>query len=91
MNSLPTIPLFPADKIVATSGPLALLQEANQIPSSFSRVISAVLGARSLPGHLGNHFIYAAAARSVRVFTWMILPQSPAQSVSDLCGGAGPG
>ena len=55
MNSLPTIPLFPADKIVATSGPLALLQEANKIPASFSRVTSAVAGAQALPGRQGEN------------------------------------
>jgi hypothetical protein len=32
MNSLPTIPLFPAGQIVATPGALALLEQANQSP-----------------------------------------------------------
>ena len=33
MNSLPTIPLFPAGQIVATPGALALLEQANKSPS----------------------------------------------------------
>ena len=32
MNSLPTIPLFPAGQIVATPGALALLEQANKSP-----------------------------------------------------------
>ena len=32
MNSLPTIPLFPAGQIVATPGALALLEQANKTP-----------------------------------------------------------
>jgi|SRR5258708_36878318 len=35
MNSLPTIPLFPAGQIVATPGALALLKQANQSPLEF--------------------------------------------------------
>jgi hypothetical protein len=35
MNSLPTIPLFPAGEIVATPGALALLEQANQSPLEF--------------------------------------------------------
>src|SRR5258706_15598205 len=35
MNSLPTIPLFPAGQIVATPGALALLEQANQSPLEF--------------------------------------------------------
>jgi hypothetical protein len=35
MNSLPTIPLFPAGQIVATPGALALLQQANKTPLEF--------------------------------------------------------
>ncbi len=35
MNSLPTIPLFPAGRIVATPGALALLEEAQKSPSEF--------------------------------------------------------
>jgi hypothetical protein len=35
MNSLPTIPLFPAGQIVATPGALALLQQANKSPLEF--------------------------------------------------------
>lgn len=35
MNSLPTIPLFPFGQIVATSGALALLDEANRSPTEF--------------------------------------------------------
>jgi hypothetical protein len=35
MNSLPTIPLFPAGQIVATPGALALLEQANQSPMEF--------------------------------------------------------
>lgn len=35
MNSLPTIPLFPAGQIVATPGALTLLEQANQSPLEF--------------------------------------------------------
>jgi len=35
MNSLPTIPLFPAGQIVATPGALALLEQANKSPLEF--------------------------------------------------------
>ena len=35
MNSLPTIPLFPAGQIVATPGALALLEQANNTPLEF--------------------------------------------------------
>lgn len=35
MNSLPTIPLFSAGRIVATPGALALLEEAQKSPSEF--------------------------------------------------------
>ena len=35
MNCLPTIPLFPAGRIVATPGALALLEHANQSPLEF--------------------------------------------------------
>ena len=35
MNSLPTIPLFPAGKIVATPRALALLEQVNQSPLEF--------------------------------------------------------
>jgi len=35
MNSLPTIPLFPAGQIVATPGALALFEQANQSPLEF--------------------------------------------------------
>ena len=35
MNSLPTIPLFPAGQIVATPGALALLDQANKSPLEF--------------------------------------------------------
>ena len=35
MNSLPTIPLFPAGQIVATPAALALLEQANQSPLEF--------------------------------------------------------
>jgi len=35
MNSLPTIPLFPAGQIVATPGALALLEQANKLPLEF--------------------------------------------------------
>jgi hypothetical protein len=35
MNSLPTIPLFPAGQIVATPGALALLEEAHKSPLEF--------------------------------------------------------
>jgi hypothetical protein len=35
MNSLPTIPLFPAGQMVATPGALALLEQANRSPLEF--------------------------------------------------------
>jgi hypothetical protein len=35
MNSLRTIPLFPAGQIVATPGALTLLEQANQSPLEF--------------------------------------------------------
>jgi len=35
MNSLPTIPLFPAGQIVATPGALALLEQVNKSPLEF--------------------------------------------------------
>ncbi len=35
MNSIPTIPLFPAGQIVATPGALALLEQANKTPLEF--------------------------------------------------------
>ncbi len=35
MNSLPTIPLFPAGQIVATPGALALLEQSNRSPLEF--------------------------------------------------------
>src|SRR5579864_6625040 len=35
MNSIPTIPLFPSGRIVATPGALALLEEANKSPLEF--------------------------------------------------------
>lgn len=35
MNSLPTIPLFPAGQIVATPGALALLEQAHKSPLEF--------------------------------------------------------
>ena len=35
MDSLPTIPLFPAGQIVATPGALALLEQANKSPLEF--------------------------------------------------------
>lgn len=35
MNSLPAIPLFPAGRIVATPGALALLEQANKSPVEF--------------------------------------------------------
>ncbi len=35
MNSLPTIPLFPAGQFVATRGALALLEQANKSPLDF--------------------------------------------------------
>lgn len=35
MNSLPTIPLFPAGQIVATPGALELLEHANKTPLHF--------------------------------------------------------
>ena len=35
MNSLPTIPLFPSGKIVATQGALRLLEDANKAPLEF--------------------------------------------------------
>jgi hypothetical protein len=35
MNSLPTVPLFSAGRIVATPGALALLEQANKLPLEF--------------------------------------------------------
>jgi hypothetical protein len=35
MNSLPTIPLFPAGQIVVTPGALALLEQVNKSPLEF--------------------------------------------------------
>ena len=35
MNSLPTIPLFPSGRFVATPGALALLQQVNKSPLEF--------------------------------------------------------
>lgn len=35
MNSLPTIPLFPSGRLVATPGALALLQQVNKSPLEF--------------------------------------------------------
>lgn len=35
MNSLPAIPLFPAGRLVATPGALALLEQANKSPVEF--------------------------------------------------------
>lgn len=35
MNSLPTIPLFPAGRVVATPGALALLEQVNKSPVEF--------------------------------------------------------
>jgi hypothetical protein len=35
MSSLPTIPLFPPGRIVATTGALALLEQANKSPLEF--------------------------------------------------------
>lgn len=35
MNSLPTIPLFPAGQIVATPGALALLEDTKKAPLEF--------------------------------------------------------
>lgn len=35
MNSLPTIPLFPAGQVVATQGALALLEQNNLSPLEF--------------------------------------------------------
>ena len=35
MNSLPTIPLFPAGRFVATPGALALLEQINKSPLEF--------------------------------------------------------
>ncbi len=35
MNSLPTIPLFPPGRLVATPGALALLDETNKSPLEF--------------------------------------------------------
>jgi hypothetical protein len=46
MNSLPTIPLFPAGRLVATPGALALLERINQSPSE--------LLSRHLRGDWGN-------------------------------------
>ena len=46
MNSLPTIPLFPAGQIVATPDALALLEQANKSPLEFL--------SRHLRGDWGN-------------------------------------
>jgi hypothetical protein len=35
MNSLPTIPLFPSGRLVATPGALALLEQVNRSPLEF--------------------------------------------------------
>lgn len=35
MNSLPTIPLFPPGRMVATPGALALLEQINKSPLEF--------------------------------------------------------
>src|SRR5579859_5438758 len=35
MNSIPTIPLFPSGRLVATPGALALLEQANKSPLEF--------------------------------------------------------
>jgi hypothetical protein len=35
MNSLPTIPLFPAGRLVATTGALALLEQLDRSPLEF--------------------------------------------------------
>ena len=35
MNSLPTVPLFPAGRLVATPGALALLEQVNKSPLEF--------------------------------------------------------
>jgi len=35
MNSLPTIPLFPSGRMVATPGALALLEQTNKSPVEF--------------------------------------------------------
>jgi hypothetical protein len=35
MNSLPTIPLFPSGRLVATPGALALLEQTNKLPVEF--------------------------------------------------------
>lgn len=35
MNSLPTIPLFPPGRLIATPGALALLEKAQKLPSEF--------------------------------------------------------
>ena len=35
MNSLPTIPLFPSGRLVATPGALALLEQTNKSPLEF--------------------------------------------------------
>jgi len=47
MNSLPTIPLFPAGQLVATPGALALLEQANQSPLEFLSRHLRVIGAIS--------------------------------------------
>ena len=47
MNSLPTIPLFPPGRLVATPGALALLEQTNKSPWNFSRDTFAVTGAIS--------------------------------------------
>jgi hypothetical protein len=46
MNSLPTIPLFPAGQIVATPGALALLEQTHKSPLEFL--------SRHLRGDWGN-------------------------------------
>jgi len=35
MNSLPTIPLFPSGRLVATPGALALLEQTDKLPVEF--------------------------------------------------------
>ena len=35
MNHLPTVPVFPAGRIVTTPGALALLERANKTPTEF--------------------------------------------------------
>lgn len=46
MNSLPTIPLFPPGRLVATPGALALLEQTNKSPLEFL--------SRHLRGDWGN-------------------------------------